>query len=487
MFGRSRQSTAQPTPRRGTQGTPHGTQQTPQRGEQQTQRRELPPHEPPAFPLNPTAQRELATLVRAQKLRKLNDSIADSQKRISDAAADLNDRVTHRATAVRKQRERERAPDDLEELERKLAEFQGKADSMTQRMDETMRKLIDQQQNVKYIGDSLASAENHARNTASTQASTQNVRSQRPRRGGHAEGEEAGSDEEEEYPDFTPTDPAGATQPQQASLDVFRTAYEDAKLRYESRTAAERYVEDGPYGDFRRVVHDACHPDDDVDMPPPREWFTESGAPAPGITNRRGPANDEEDDDEDDDLAVSKATISTKCPITLKEFENPLTSKRCSHSFESAAIKEMIGQSATRTAPGPGQRGGEKAMRCPVGGCKELLSMNDLEVNKVLVRKIQRLQKSRRLQEEGDDDDDDGSEAGIGTQRRAQSIDDDAVDDEDAAPGASRSHRPKSEPKATATPAPTSTAARVIDLGGSDEEEDEEDIEVDSEGDTTMG
>ncbi|CZT15673.1 uncharacterized protein RCC_01507 [Ramularia collo-cygni] len=441
-----------------------------------------PEYEPPKFPLNPAAQRALAQLSRSANLTKLSKSLAEAQTQLTDTAVQMNDRVTNATASAKRSREkrqREHEGQDEEQtaLERNLAQFQAKVDGMTQRMEESMRKLVDHQHGVEAIKQSLAKAEQHAHNTASTQASTQNARTQRrTRRTNGEDGEDDGEAEEEasageeEYPDFTPTDPAGGTPGQRAPVEVFRTNLKDAKLRYEAMSQAERYSEVEAYYNFREVVHDAVHQDKE-DVPPQdkSKWFSEGGVAAPGITNRNV---DAENGEEDDDLAISKATISTKCLLTLREFVYPYTSKKCPHSFEKDAILGMIDASARRTVPGPGQRHGEKCVICPVGGCQEQLTKNDLGVDKVIVRKIERLQRSRELQEQEEDDD---SDTGHGaTQNRALSIDDDAEDD-DTKDAAAVRPKPEPHPTGASSRAPPSTAPRptqVIDL--SDEEDDEE-------------
>lgn len=471
-MARGRQST------QGRMSTQQPTQAT------QGRNTEAPEYQPPTFPLNPAAQRALAQLARSSNLLKLNKSISEAQTQLTDSAVQMNDRVTaatksQKRTREKRQREQEGEDEEQTALEQELAQFQSKVDGMTQRMEESMRKLVDHQHSVEAIKQSLAKTEQHARNTASTQASTQNARTQRrTRRTTNEDGEEEEEEDagDEEYPEFTPTDPAGGTPGQVAPVDVFRSNVEDAKLRYQSLGQAERYTDDTAYVNFRETVHDAVH-SDKPEMPPldKNKWFSEGGAAAPGITNRNV---DAENEDEDDDLAISKATISTKCLLTLREFVEPYTSKKCPHSFEKEAILGLIAGSERRTAPAPGQRAGEKCVICPVGGCQEQLTRGDLGVDKVIVRKIQRLQRSKQLQQEADDND---SDAGNGdTQNRAFSIDDDAEDDAEEETAV----KPKNEPRATgaSSRAPPASSGRpstqVIVM--SDSEEEEDDVDEDS-------
>ena len=67
---------------------------------------------------------------------------------------------------------------------------------------------------------------------------------------------------------------------------------------------------------------------------------------------------------EDNDLAVASERISIKCPITLLPMRDPVTSQKCPHSFEKAAIMDMI-RASSDTVSGSG-RHGLKQTRCPI-------------------------------------------------------------------------------------------------------------------------
>jgi hypothetical protein len=149
-------------------------------------------------------------------------------------------------------------------------------------------------------------------------------------------------------------------------------------------------------------------------MPHQSEWFAEAVAPPPGVT--AGGSAGGTQDDGDDDIAISRATISTKCPLTLVEFVTPLTSTKCPHSFESEAVLGMIRQATNRT------------IQCPVTGCRESLREKDLQTDAVLVRKIKRIQQAKQMLDD-DDDDADGhgfhqSAGGASSQRVVHVIDD---------------------------------------------------------------
>lgn len=460
MASRARQSTAQPTQRRTAT--------------------ELPTYQKPTFPLNPAAQRALAQLNHSHNLKKLDDTIQEAQVYLSNSAAAINDGLTERERVTMKRREQ--ATQDAEtgnsdELEQELEAARDKVDRMTQRMEESMRKMIDGRHSAQSISTALVSTADDARANASTQASTQTFQSQRPpRRPPGTEGEEDEDMNDADYQDFEPTDPTTNTQTRPSPLETFKSKVEDSKTRYQNYSFTERYANDNDYRNFRKVVHDAKYPDDEQPLPHHSEWFKEHDAPAPGITTR---AREVAEGEDDDDIAVSRARISTKCPLTLMEFQTPLTSTKCPHSFEATAITQMISGSNNRVNPR-----GERYVQCPVPGCSQTLTRHDLVSDAVLIRKIKRIQRSKELEDEEMEGNDGANVGGHGS---ATVIEDDGddVDDiiEDRAPT-----RTQLKKEATATPAPPASTARrgtasrapVVEVGGESEEDEAE------EGDTMV-
>lgn len=430
MASRARQSTAEPTQRRTGPA--------------------LPPYEKPTFPLNPATQRALEQLTHTHNLRKLDEGLAEAQTALSATAGEINDRLTQKEHAIKKRKSQRDQSGSAEageedEIERNLEEFRGKVERMTQRMDESMRKMIDAQHSVQAVRDSVVSTFTDARADADTQATMQQARTQ-------------------QYEDFQPTDPAAGTQDIAAPIELFRAKTEDAKLRYQSNSLTMRYAENNNYRDFRRVVHDARHPDGDVPLRHQSEWFEEEGAPAPGITSR--PQGDE-NDDSDEDIAMTRTKTSTTCPLTLAEFKRPLTSKLCPHSFEADAILTLIRRSEARQG-GPGS---VHVHQCPVLGCSNMLAANDLYEDKVLVRQIRRLQASKEREQEEEDEDG----AGRGGATVIEDGDDDAEDVDDIIQG--RSTQVKKEPRTqrgTGNPRSTARGNRATPMNLDDDETDED-------------
>ncbi|KAJ9620236.1 hypothetical protein H2203_008001 [Taxawa tesnikishii (nom. ined.)] len=460
MSSRLRQSTVAATPTRRSTAAP-----TPGRRQNVV---ELPPYEQPAHPLNENAQRALAQLAHIHSLKKYDEDIKTAMAVVTECAGDINEALQQRDAGVRKRkakRQNQETEDDAEDeriraMDASLAEMREKVERMTQRLDESVRKMIDAKHGATHMSDTVKELTTEA-GTAATQATTQG-RSQRRRRRGNAD--EDGADEE--YDDFTPTDPAGGpTQATQPLHDSFNAKFGRKRDKYQSHTLTQRYARDNAYRDFKRLVHDSLHPNE-AGPPLAHEdtWFPDGDVPQPGITRRAARA-----DDSDDDLQVAKETISTKCPLTLQEFKEPLTSRKCPHSFEASAITGMIDD------PGNLHRvGSERGVRCPVPGCQSELTKHDLHVDQVLLRKIRRLQRANAMGDEDDDDDEGGRQNSARNAHEIESDDDDDdVDggmDIDDLEATQKSVKPKLE-KSTQAPRSTQTRNQVVELASEDEDD----------------
>jgi len=438
-----------------------------------------PAYEAPQFTLNPAAQRALEGLSKQYRLDKLQRRYADAQASVSMSAADINERLADKENKSKKAKARQQSQEDggedvdasvLQVADEQLDKLRSDVANMTKRMEESMRKLIDGRYQVQQLDEVARDVSKEAHRVASTQASNLNARSQ-------ARGRINSDGEEEEYEDFTPTDPAGGTQAIPSTNEAFMRKLEDAKTHYQNFSHRQRYADDNDYKNFKQVVHEAAHPDGEP-LPHHTTWFAEPGAaPAPGMT---GPGAN--DSDSDDDIQIQRATTSTKCPLTLREFEEPLTSHKCQHSFEASAILDMISHSNERlggqTGRGGQMVGGEKAVRCPVPSCAEMLTKNDLRKDVATIRRIKRLQNAKRLEDEDED-----GEAGGRTEVTEIDDDRDAADVDDYEEDDRLKVKKEMASTAASRAPPVSTAPRssgVVDLGGSSDE-DEEDEDEDEE------
>nr|POF20127.1 e3 sumo-protein ligase nse2 [Quercus suber] len=427
----------------------------------------VPTHEAPIFTLTADAQRAIQRLKDGQQIKKLLANLKVARENIQTTACDINESLAEQERVEKKMKERNAAAgqDVDEQLQQRIEELRNKVERMTQRMDEGMRKIIDGQNSIQHIFDSVDVTAARAREIASTQASQQQRQSTNRRRGAR---DADGSDEEdeedgngEEIEDFEPTAPG--TQEHISALDVFKKQVDDAKTRYQTASLTERYAANDDYRNFRRLVHDSRYGDEGPPLAPESQWFNEGGAPAPGVTHASA------EEESDDDIAVSRATISTRCPLTLQEFKTPLTSKKCPHSFEKDAITQMIRASSNRIGGHEVQRGltvgGVQAVMCPVPGCGEMLTADDLHEDQVIKRKIQRLQRAKEIMEADDDDEEDDGVPG-GSQRNATILDDD--DDDDVVDETDSDVRPQvqtkmKQEKASGRIPPSSTMRSALD------------------------
>lgn len=424
-------------------------------------------YERPQFTLNPEAQRALADLTRKHNLNKLDNKFEQARDAITNSAAEINERLNNKEAAGRKLRQRQQASQNaandpaLATVEADLEQMRAKVDNMTKRMEEGMRKLIDGRLAVDQMNASVASAAESARAVASTQASAfATQRHSRRRRGVEDENSE---DDEEEYQEFTPTDPSGGTQAVPSVSEGWMRKLDDEKIRYQNLTLGQRYAKNNDYIQFKGIVHSSRFPEGEVELPHASAWFTGSGAaPQPGVTGAGA------DEDDDDDIQIQRTKTSTKCPLTLQEFRDPVTSSKCKHSFEASAIMEMIQRSNETVNGQPAARGrraaeGEKAVRCPVPSCDHMLTKNDLHKDKTIMYHIARLQRARRLEEEDDEDDDGNGSSG---RQRVDLIESDAPDVDDYVAEPVMKREPRGTGRSRASVAPKSSRAGGRDADG---------------------
>ncbi|CAD0107898.1 unnamed protein product [Aureobasidium uvarum] len=427
MSLRTRNSTIASTPARGTPsraGTVTSTQRAPTN--------ELPPYQPLQHPLSVAARDRLRHLSQPLKFQQNHQILAEVISCLSEAAAETNEALSSKEKALENARAKARNNDDpstsqqrVQEMEAQFEELQAKVDSMTAQMDKDVRKMIDADNNIEDMQHTLTDLIRDVSN-----ASTQ--RTQRTQRG---------DDEDEDYPDFDPTDPTNATQRPLAVAELFGDRVDRAKTTFNSQSLTARYSRNNHYVNFKRITHEA------QDRP-------ENGQTALGA------------EDSDDDFQIAKETISTRCPLTLREFEDPVTSRKCPHSFEREAITSMINMPNNHV-----RSEGAAAVQCPVAGCQKLLTLADLYSDPVIKRKIARVQKATR------DADDESDDEGVNRPHSIASDDDDDAMDVDETPV----QRMKKERLSGRTPGPSAVSAssqrrgRAAVLSIDDDDDDDED------------
>jgi hypothetical protein len=376
---------------------------------------ELPEYVPLSAPLNTHAQQALNRLLYDYPLAEIADKLVAANKMLTSCAGDITERLTEiRGTHQHKKAKRaerlangEDLGPEIKEANERYNVLKDRVEGMTKRMEKELRKGIDGYAHC----DALEAAVKDLQRTAVSSASTQFTQAT-------------------QEPSSAITLPGSTNPGLPAFTPSLQAALECHADDYGVKSLAARYARHNDYIGFKNLVHESSFPVDQVNrpsVPHARTWFEkEEGAapPQPGVTNA---------DDSDDDIAIDRENISTRCPITLAEFIDPVKSKKCPHSFEKSAILEMIGQARPPTSRGARQAF-VPSVTCPVPGCPSELRKEDLEQDAMLTRRIKRLQRMKaRAEEEGESQLERGSRNG---RRQAESIDsgEDDVDDVEERP-----------------------------------------------------
>ncbi|RYF50734.1 MAG: hypothetical protein EOO38_04955, partial [Cytophagaceae bacterium] len=283
--------------------------------------------------------------------RNLNDvkrHNKQAQETITQTAASVNDMLREHSDYIARRQKKWDAGkglDGREDEEREMQELQTQVDEATAKLEDSMRAVIDSGIAAQRIDDTLDWLRQNAPKqledeyqTQMSQRATQRQSQMRSERRRDADGDEDMSDEDlEDGPTPGPTPLDGSRVALTGVSELFKDRQQRRKDAYTSLSLTVRYARNNEYRDFKRIVHDAKFGDDGPVLGHEDTWFTETGSPAPGITNtQRG------DFEDDDDIIMDKATISTRCPITFQQYKEPYTSVKCPHTFEKNAILESI-------------------------------------------------------------------------------------------------------------------------------------------------
>lgn len=333
---------------------------------------QLPPYQKPSYPLTQKAQIKLNSIHNATSITKLRDRHVKVQKDIEQSAGAINDALRERQERTKKRRIRleNQGEEDDESGEQELEELRRQVEEATRKLEAGMRNVIDGTVQIDRMQESLQWLRQHAAAEAQreydTQMSQRQTQSQNRKRRSENNSDEEMDEEEDQDDEISSPGPTplnvGAialTGP----TELYATRLQNKKDQYFTTSHLTRYADNNAYIGFKRMVHDAYYGDDGPPLPRKETWFNESGEPAPGITATQNR------DDSDDDIAIERATISTKCPLTLLEFQNPVTSTICPHSFEEEAIMNMIRKSNSFLGSGPRR---ERTVQCPVPGCEQV-------------------------------------------------------------------------------------------------------------------
>ncbi|KAE8555948.1 hypothetical protein EYB25_000647 [Talaromyces marneffei] len=446
-------------------------------------RPQTPEYEPLATPLNPKAQRALASLYSAIQFRQLKEHIRQAGDKLTETAGEANERVAdarHRfekstsrkraaSAAAKKLRKRERKnktdgdaigddekdhdedededdgnddeeeDDEDEDDEKRRAEIQNldnleaKVKLTTSQLEERMRRVVDAEYKVGGLQVAIQEIAADAE-TAGTALNTSRRRARLRERGAAIDAdwdEDMDEDEDEDEDDAAPT-----VVPSQ----LIKERLAGHESQWEQQSLTQRYTNNNNYVGFYRIVHDAKYPTGEVPpVPPASTWFNHLEPNRRGANSRQqfaaAASNNDivTEDEEDADIEIERERISLKCPLTLVVFEDPVKSTKCIHSFERKAIEDMIRASSMTVPAGENdfQGGGGRnararrvrAVPCPI--CSVPMSLNDLEPDLVLVRRVRRMRAAELREQE---------EAELGGVRRGRNgitIDSDDEDEDD--------------------------------------------------------
>jgi E3 SUMO-protein ligase NSE2 len=387
-----------------------------------------PTYQPPKHALTPQAVHKLRNLSQSKELNELRDLHKAAIEAISECTAGL-EKLRHRKQE-RKQRERSRlqksktarrsvtvagsgdernsdAEQDDEGMDEDEDTFDAQAEAKSRIADTSVRKLVDGLQELHDQGDILRDllrvAEAERGEYESGARGSQSAATQRLQR--LARGDAADSQMSRMSSVTAPGDTQDHFTPEQREyqqlLPTFGQKNQEAKDRWQSLSKYARYAENNDYVGFKENMHFASNADDEVPVPHKNTWFDDGPArgasPAPGMSAV---------DDEDDDIQTIRVKISTKCPLTLQEMENPVSNRKCNHVFEKAAVEQYIRQH--KFAAQQNRRRGQIIGNpdCPCQGCTEHIGLGDLFVDPAVVRRIKRIQEARKREDAMDESDD---------------------------------------------------------------------------------
>ncbi|KAH6843082.1 zinc-finger of the MIZ type in Nse subunit-domain-containing protein [Chaetomium sp. MPI-CAGE-AT-0009] len=342
---------------------------------------ELPPYEPPSYPMDEAIKRKLAALNGSRETdsarRQYEAHLAKSSTYLFESVGSINDILFARKRSLAHMIEKRRARG-----EEGTSDTQLSLEEYVAELDATITELTDSsEQALRWVIDCRAELEDHQ---AVLEQVMEGLNAQRPRPeprppkikrraagsddedGGSAAGD--GEEQEEEEDEIVAED----VPPLVGARELLEAARKAKMDEYDALSPHQRYAVNNDYISFKKNWHDALHPEDQVPLPDPSTWFDEHGNPTKDAVA---------DANEDDDLVVEREIIDLKCPLSLQIMKEPYSNQKCRHTFEKMAIMEFI------------QSNGGMA-KCPV--CSEDLRIKDLYLDEVVLRKVKRAAEAAR-------------------------------------------------------------------------------------------
>ncbi|OAA70498.1 chromosomal organization and DNA repair protein Mms21 [Cordyceps fumosorosea ARSEF 2679] len=358
-----------------------------------------PEYEPLDYPLDDDARRALERLSTNRLQNRYIRNLKASTANLGNVVSDIQERLHKRRAHLLKQRQRRQGKDpvngeeDLDHLEQHLDDYARKVDEDSREAEANLRLLIDQHFALEDEGRIISEIYTDTTN-AQAEEITRQLQKERQREEAieiaQANGDPAPPEEEEEEEEKPP--------PPQSIIDSLRQRRADKRREYELLSVQQRYATHNEYASFKKLWHDAAQGEDGPPLADASRWFAADGAPilptvAPRAGRRRSRTADA-GDDSDDDIAVAREVTSLRCPLSLQEFVEPFSNRKCKHTFERSAIEDYL--------PATGQ------VQCPQTGCSQTFRRadfaQDFYLDQALLRRLQRRNEQNQLDDMDVDD-----------------------------------------------------------------------------------
>lgn len=304
---------------------------------------DLPPYLPQTCALTPEAVSALRSLYQNLGTTKLDEHIRDSLTYLGAGTAALNATLQSSRYQVDNMGEKKEA--EKARLEKEVDKMEDVTKGMTGDAEEAVRAIVDlrgELEDEKGVFESVVEVSSAKRR----EQEQRRAERQRQRLARAAENGDEGADGADDDADMSDEEEP------EAISDLVRDLADRKAQNYADMSMYQRYALNNDYADFKRQWHNGLHGEDAV-LPDAKRWFSENNRP---IFNF-GRSQDEDEDgnvDGDTDLIVERATVSTRCPLSLRELEEPYSNRRCKHTFERTAIMEYIGRQGRVACPQSG-------------------------------------------------------------------------------------------------------------------------------------
>ncbi|KAJ4400414.1 hypothetical protein N0V85_005760 [Neurospora sp. IMI 360204] len=339
---------------------------------------DLPPYEPPSHPMNDAGRQALANITNNNaEMRKYEDHLSKSATYLREAVGAINDTLFARKSQLTSKTEKRRGRGESEkgedeaELEEYVNKLNGDVTHLTDEIEAALRQVIDYRAEVQ--GGQLVLG------SVVDQVQSQKPRRERPSRKRKAAQRVSDNSDEEmggvhDEPDEAEAVEAEDETPLTGVREALHKARESKARQYRATSVYDRYASNNEYIAFKKMWHDAQHPEDQVPLPDATTWFDNQGRPI-----RDGaPAGDE-------DLIIEREVQDLTCKLTLRPFKEPYANQKCPHVFEKTAIVEYL-------------RGTGGKAQCPV--CTKELRIKDLYLDELMLRKVKRAARAARESED---------------------------------------------------------------------------------------